>query len=206
MKVTNLMLMTLDGAIASNPHENTQDRLRLGMTSPEDQALLHKELGASDAVILGAETLRTEGSVPEIKNALGYFPTWCIYTRRGLDGAIPFWKQKAIRRIFVSEQKLPTWDGAEPFAYGKGAPGRTLLEELKRRGMKKVLLLGGSKVNQIFYGEGLVNELKLTIAPQLLGNSKGPHLVSGPLKDSVSLKLLSCESQRSFVFLHYVVL
>lgn len=199
MKVTNLMLMSLDGEITAMADEPSSQRLKSGFTCPEDQELLQNEMKASDAIIMGAKTLRVEKRLPELKHN----PTWCIYTQKGFDASLPFWKQTQIPRILVSEKPLPVLgSNVESLAYGKNKPAKFLLEELRKRGFKRILLLGGGELNTVFYNEGLVDELKLTIAPLLVGKGLNRFIAPG-LEGLLSFELLGSEAKGSHIFLHY---
>lgn len=81
----------------------------------------------------------------------------------------------------------------------------TLVKKSEERGYKTMLLLGGSEVNSMFFDAGLVDELWLTIEPQMFG--KGNGLV-GDLKNDISLKLESVEklNDTGTLLLHYLAL
>ena len=205
--LTNLMVMSLDGEITGSTQETSAERVKMGLSNPDDQALLHQEIQKADAIFIGANSVRAEGRVLSLKNKKGKYPTWCIFTNSGLENAsLEFWKQTEIPRILVSKQKLttPPPSSVETWHYQDSPPGASLLAELRRRGMKSFLLLGGGGLNQLFYEEGLVDELKLTLAPLLLGKGIARFL-GGRLHKTSSLELLSCVPKGSFVFLHYKV-
>ncbi len=205
MKVTNLMLMTLDGEIASHHQETNDERLQDGLSNAYDQSLVHDEIMKCDAVIIGASSIRADPKILQVKNVRGVYPTWCVYTTRGFTDSLPFWQQNEVPRILVSPTPVASFSKeVKPLVYGSKAPGAFLLEYLKAQGVDNVLLLGGGHVNQMFYQEKLVNELKLTIAPCLLakGNTR---VVNAPLDHSVRLELLSSYAKDSFLYLHYRV-
>jgi riboflavin biosynthesis pyrimidine reductase len=198
------MVMSLDGEIASKTNESSFQRLKIGLTNSEDQDLVRREIEASEAVIIGANSVRAEGNLPEIKNFQGKYPTWCIYTNNGLEFPRAFWDQKKIPRIMVSQNALKSVHSeVESLSYGGLPPARFLMRELQGRGFKKILLLGGGQVNSLFYSEACVDELKLTIAPILLG--KNLSCLSASLDQAVHFELLSSEAKGSFLFLHYKV-
>jgi riboflavin biosynthesis pyrimidine reductase len=205
MKLTNLMLMSLDGEIATHPHESSQERIQAGFSSREDQELLRHEVSQSEAVIIGAQSVRVEGGILDLKNQKGVYPTWCIFTNKGLNPTLRFWKQDYIPRILISEKTIESSDeSVESLHYGEAQAGAFLMRILKKRGFERVLLLGGGELNRIFYREGLVDELKLTVAPQVIGKGAA-RFVETPLERSVQLELLSCEKKVSHLFLHYKV-
>lgn len=206
MKVTNLMLMSLDGEIASHLRENSAERIKSGFTCPEDQALLQTEIQNTEAVVIGAESIRSEGSLPLLKNPTkkgGSYPLWCVLSNKGLDKELPFWSQQDIPRVLVSQkpQKLLI-DSVELWTYNACHPAKFILDELKKRGISKVLLLGGGKVNQLFYEQNLVDELKLTLAPWIVGKGVS-RFVNPTLQEVRKFELISTQAVRSHLFLHY---
>lgn len=204
MKVTNLMVMSLDGEITTQPQENSAERLKIGLTNQDDQELLEEEIKLCDAVIIGAESVRWETKILELMNYEGKYPTWCVFTNKGLDPSLEFWRQNRVPRMLVSQKPCGHSSEVENLPYGNSPPGKFLLRELKRRGFKKILLLGGGLLNQVFYSEGLVDELKLTVAPLLV--AKGLNRLVGPgLEVPVHFELLASEAKGSFLFLHYKV-
>ena len=203
MKVINLMLMSLDGEIASRSDETNDERLQQGVSNPYDQNLVKEEIKQSEAVIIGAASVRADAHLGPFKNFRGDYPTWFIYTTRGFDPSLAFWQQSANPRVLVSAGLLPrSSDKVGSLCYGTHPPGQFLLDHLRSKGVERVLLLGGGKVNQIFYGENLVDELKLTIAPRFLGRGQ-TRVVNAPLPTPVQLELISSLVKDSFIYSHY---
>ena len=85
-----------------------------------------------------------------------------------------------------------------------------LVEELKEKGYKNVLVEGGPTLLGSFLKENLINEVFLTIAPKIFGNNKNSTLtlVEGYLfpKNSIKkLRLLSIKKLESEIYLRYKV-
>ena len=76
------------------------------------------------------------------------------------------------------------------------------LAELKRTPGKNIWLVGGGKLISQLLNQGLVDELRLTIAPVLLGS--GIPLFTG-LKEPVSLHLTKTVQYGQFIELDYTV-
>lgn len=80
-------------------------------------------------------------------------------------------------------------------------PAKKLLENLRRRGFRKVFVIGGSRVNSLFLRAGLVDEIWLTLAPKIFG--KGVGLFGSDLPE-INLRLLSTrKTADGFIFLRY---
>ena len=88
---------------------------------------------------------------------------------------------------------------------------QTLLEDLKEKGYKNVLVEGGPTLLGSFLKENLIDEIFLTIAPKIYGsqNLTTSNLVEGillPPKHIKKLKLLSVKQIGNELFLRYRVL
>ena len=204
MRLTNVMVGSLDGEIATKSLETSQERIQHGLSSSADSDHFQREVLHCDAVIIGAETLRTEGSVLSLKNDRGEYPLWVILTSRGFDGDLPFWQQKDIPRLIVSSKpwESPSSEVDVKVLDSNLPPGQQTLDLLQEQGKERVLLLGGGEVNRTFYTEHLVDELKLTIAPLLIGKGLS-RVVNSPLREINRFSLISCEAKDDFIFTHY---
>ena len=91
------------------------------------------------------------------------------------------------------------------FAYKDSPPGRAICQELEKKGFHKVLLLGGSMLNSLFYKEKLVDELMLTIAPVLLANKGAIGLIEPHLDQPIQMTLINSAVDQNHLFLTYQV-
>jgi riboflavin-specific deaminase-like protein len=85
------------------------------------------------------------------------------------------------------------------------------LQWLKEKwNVKHLLCEGGGALNDALFGAGLVNELHLTICPNIFGGRKAPTLAEGPGRSSLAkadrLKLKSAKRLGDELFLVYRVL
>jgi len=164
----------------------------------------------ADAIITGANSLRVTRTVFQNLNARGKIPTWFILTKAGLPSDLEFWDQRDVCKIIASnENPFSQWktipENSHWLKINELAPAKSITDDLKRRGLDRVLLFGGGAINKIFYQENLVNELKLTIAPFVFGNISAPSLVDAGFEESRNFSLLSSHAVGSHVFLHYRV-
>lgn len=205
MQLVNVMAMSLDGEIAAESLEDNEGRIKAGLSSPYDQKLVDEELEGSDAVIIGAESVRAASKLRSVKNRLGVYPMWVILTRKGFDLSLPFWQQKSIPRMIVSPQPVTLHsDSVMNLHYADKKPGTFVLEHLHQLGAEKVLLFGGGQINKIFYDENLVDEIKITIAPLLLGKGLA-RFVEAPIGTARKLQLLTFHEREDFLYVHYRV-
>ncbi|MBP6217967.1 MAG: dihydrofolate reductase family protein [Oligoflexales bacterium] len=214
MKIINIMAASLDGRIAAQTIENSEERKKFGLSNEDDQAFLRSELRQADAVILGSRSILADGQLIEGINDKGQQALWVLFTTKGLPATLPFWRQTHIPRILVSPQplnpvpKLDKTPGAGApvnWTYGQQHPARFVYEKLQDIGIERVLLFGGGQINALFYEQKLVSELKLTLAPILVGKDT-PFFVQPELSSERRFKLLSVDARSSFVYLHYEVI
>ncbi|WP_291998849.1 dihydrofolate reductase family protein [Caldivirga sp.] len=167
--------ITMDGKIA-NPY------VRSRFTCRYDLERLFKARDEVDATIVGAQTvIDVDGT---------YTPkTGKQILRVLIDGAfrVPleskFLSSPAPVLIAVTERaprakiELARKAGMEVMEFDKQVDVEVLLGKLAERGIKKVLVEGGGVVYWQFFTKNLIDEVRLTIAPFMLG--KGTSFLEG---------------------------
>jgi riboflavin biosynthesis pyrimidine reductase len=207
MKIVNVMASSLDGRIGVHDREGDAERLDVGMSNPSDQEHLRKQIGGSDAIIVGASSIRANGSCLDSPGKSGKPPVWFIFAQTPLPESYEFWQQKHIRRVLVSASPLPIVPDSEVenLIYGSADPAMFLALYLRLQSFERALLFGGGVVNSWFYNQKLVDQLELTLAPMMIGKPDSPYLVAPALKEAVQFLLDSSQISESFVFLSYSV-
>lgn len=208
MHVINVMAMSLDAQIANSSTERDEERAAAGFTNQDDKDHLLALLRTADAVVVGSRSLLASGGAFEERNVHGRLPIWVVATNRGLPANAPFWRQAAVPRCLASRVPLvlPEHTGVvDNLVYGAAAPAAHILQALTARGAQRVLLFGGSEVNRLFYSEGLVNELWVTVCPLILGGNTAVPLIAAPLPHPIHLTLKASQSRGDLVFLNYTV-
>lgn len=206
MKIINVMATSLDGGTAMFPGETDGERHAYEFSSKDDYEFVVDTIRSADAVVVGKSTFLA-GGVIDVKNNEGIYPEWYIFTNRGFTiedrptgNPVPV--------TLVSRENLPAEsypEGGGKLFFGVKCPAKTLIEHLEKKGKKRVLLLGGGTLNQLFYKEGLVDELFLTLCPIILGSETAINLVKAPLPAPVRLTLKSSKVSGNLVFLKYRV-
>ncbi len=209
VRIINVMAASLNGKIGAESLESDAARQTLGLSSPEDYAFLCKQIRESDAIIVGATSVRANGACLDVAGRHGTPPIWYVLSEKGLSQDIPFWQQHNIPRIIVSTHAMtiPKSSGVN-FLEIKPSENiaRSIYKDLEKKGLKRVLLFGGGVVNRWFYEEGLVDELKLTLSPLFIGGVGQPELIDSHIRQHVRFRLVSSQQAESFVFLSYEVL
>jgi diaminohydroxyphosphoribosylaminopyrimidine deaminase/5-amino-6-(5-phosphoribosylamino)uracil reductase len=140
---------TLDGRTAA------PDGSSRWITGALARADVHQLRAESDAVAVGAGTVRADDPSLTVRDAPGRDP------ERVVLGTVP----PGARVMPVTEHT--------------GELG-VLLDELGGRGVLQLLVEGGSHVAHAFHGAGLVDQYVVYVAPALLGGDDGMPLFAGP--------------------------
>ena len=148
------MACTADGRIAA-----TDGRSRW-ITGPAARRRVHELRAESDAVLVGAGTVRADD--PEL-------------TVRDADGPSP--RRVVLGTVAPDARVHPCleWTGDLP----------TLLNRLGSEGVVQLLVEGGGRVAGSFHREGLVDRYVLHVAPRIAGGSDAPGLFGGAAATSV---------------------
>lgn len=152
------LAMTLDGAIAA------PDGTSKWITGPEARADVHRLRAESDAIIVGAGTVRADDPSLTVRD----------FTPAVVDDQQPHldpW------RIVLGS--APDAGRTAPFESWTGTID-ALLDDLGRRAMLQVMVEGGAQVAGSFHRQGLVDEYHLYLAPALLGGDDARAAFGGP--------------------------
>jgi len=217
-KVTVNFAASVDGRITTR----TREHVSLG--SESDRRLMDELRVQADAVIVGAGTVRHDGRPMRIryedlqarrtKRRLSAHPINVVLTRTlDLSPRSRFFAANDIHRIIFTTSRAPKTrvrrfaNVAEVVVLpGGDVDPKRVMQELRKRGLKRVLLEGGGEVHFSFAQAGLVGDLFVTVTPRLIGGNDAPSLLDGEgflWKDHIGLKLVSSRRVGEEVFLHY---
>jgi 5-amino-6-(5-phosphoribosylamino)uracil reductase len=186
--------MSLDG------HLDDDSPRRLVLSGPEDLDEVDALRASCDAVVVGAGTVRADDPRLVVRSAARRAervaagrpasPVRVVLTRSGdlPPGAALFRADPsgaaAVPLVLVPAARLGAVRArlsgvAEVAAAGSAGDPGDVVAELARRGARRVLVEGGTGVNTAFLAAGAVDELRLAVAPFLVGRPAAPRLV-GP--------------------------
>jgi diaminohydroxyphosphoribosylaminopyrimidine deaminase/5-amino-6-(5-phosphoribosylamino)uracil reductase len=140
---------SLDGRIAA------PDGSSKWLTGPEARADAHQLRAESDAIAVGAGTVRADDPALTVRDAQGEDPL----------------------RIVLGS--APAGARVQPAIEHHGDVG-SLLDDLGSRGVLQLLVEGGSRVAWSFHQQDLVDQYVIYLAPVLLGGDDGIPMFRGP--------------------------
>lgn len=166
---------------------------RLVLSGAEDLDRVDAVRAASDAILVGAATVRADDPRLLVRSAERRAareaagrpadPTRVVLTTSGeLDPAARvFTVGTGPRLVYCPGGRVPATaallgDAATVLDGGDPVDPRRVLADLRGRGVRRLMVEGGSAIHTAFLAAGLVDELHLVIAPFLLGSAGEPRL------------------------------
>ena len=199
--------MSLDGKIAF------ADGRPAKLSSQEDMGRVHALRAHTDAILVGVGTVLADDPKLTVdpESASGRHPLRIVLdsdgktpeTSKVLDGRAP-------TLIVTCADCTKTFPNAEVFRAGADEVDlEALLDHLGSRGVRTLLVEGGSTVIWSFLRRGLADEVKVFVASRILGGHASPTLAGGEgahsLKETFPLHLERAERLGDGVLLEYTV-
>ncbi|MFX0001332.1 MAG: 2,5-diamino-6-(ribosylamino)-4(3H)-pyrimidinone 5'-phosphate reductase [Candidatus Hodarchaeota archaeon] len=204
--------MTIDGKIASKTGDPE-------LSDDQDWKEVHKLRSQVDAIIVGKNTILKDNpklhikfhehkgykrivvdsnlSIPINSNVVSFqletYPTIICTTENAPLQRIKEFESKGVKILKVGDRKLVNI--------------LDLMPRLYNLGIQKILLEGGGTLNWSFIEKNLVDEIRLTIAPWIIGGKDATTLVEGTGFESMAqgqrFKLLEILNRDNYVMLRY---
>ncbi|GGK54761.1 hypothetical protein GCM10011591_28240 [Nocardia camponoti] len=181
--------MSIDGYIDDASPE------RLLLSNAADFDRVDGLRAASDAILIGARTLRTDNPrllvndadrrAARVARGEPEYPVKVTVTESGeLDPTLRFWHTGGKKLVYTGARgaaELRMRFGGD-FAEVEIVALTDLslaavLDDLGARGIRELMVEGGTGIHTGFLSAGLADELKLAIAPILVGDSAAPRFV-----------------------------
>ncbi len=218
-RITTILAMSADGKIS--------DRFRTAARFPSvaDQAHLERCLATADATLFGAGTLRAYGTTALVKDPALLAkrrqqqlsqPIHIVCSRSGqLDPTARFFSQPVPRWLLTTPTGAKNWYGQNCFERIWPAPTMensdrfdwlTILSELKTLDIHHLVLMGGGELVAALLAMDVIDELRLTICPLIVGGRQAPTPCDGDgfsLASAPGFILISNQTVGDEVFLHY---
>jgi riboflavin-specific deaminase-like protein len=180
--------MSIDGYI-----DDTSPK-RLLLSNAEDFDRVDAVRAESDAILIGATTLRRDNPRLLVNSAerraareargLPAYPLKVTVTASGdLDPGLKFWHHGAAKVVYCPDSAVRLLRDrlanladvvglGEPLAFG------AMLDDLAGRGVRQLMVEGGSTIHTQFLTAGLVDEIHLAVAPFFVGDPGAPRFVN----------------------------
>ncbi len=180
--------VSIDGYI----DDSTPERLLL--SNAEDFARVDQVRADSDALLIGAETMRRdnprllvkseERRAARVAHGLPPYPLKISVTGSGnLDPTLRFWHHGGAKLVYTTDSALQITqerlDGlAEVVSLGSDLGFALLLDDLGKRGIRRLMVEGGGQIHTAFLSQGLADEIHMAVAPIVVGDESAPRFLS----------------------------
>jgi riboflavin biosynthesis pyrimidine reductase len=180
--VRAMMVTTLDGS-ATGP-----DGLSGSISSRADRAVLSEVRRLSDAVLIGAGTLRAERYTPMLakvadageRAALGLAPAPVVVVVSGsldLPWDEPFFSDSAVRPIVITTESAEPGSLATARGHadvitvaGERVGPAAIIDALVGRGLNRIVCEGGPSLLSSLAVAELIDEADIAVSPMMVGN------------------------------------
>lgn len=205
--------MTIDGKIASKKGDPE-------LSDEEDWIEVHKLRTQVDAIIVGKGTILKDNPKLHIKfhKHDGYYRIALDSNLEiPLDSNIITFQPEIYPTIIcttenVSEKRIKEYENRNVKIIKVGKSKQVdlvkLMPILFEMGIESILLEGGGTLNWDFIKNDLIDEIRLTVAPWLIGGMDATSLIDGEGFDKMNegprFKLMNVDNRNSYVILKYL--
>ncbi len=190
--------VTVDGKLTLSKGVSSKEIMKF--MDEEANRYLHETRAKVDGIMVGAETIRTDNPYLTVRYVSGKNPTRITPTSTAdipLDANI---LKKDSPTIIVTTEKAPEVrvkalsEKVEVIIAGKEEVDLVkMMDILYNRGIRNLMVEGGSTLNWNLIKNGLVDEIRIIHMPFIVGGADTPTLVGGEgfksLEEIVKLKL-----------------
>lgn len=199
--------ISIDGKLATRTG-------RSNLSSKKDLIRVHKLRKTADAILVGRNTISIDDPLLTVRYVKGKNPVRIILDSKGSlsPKSRVVETAKKIPTILVVSENAPRKverfiaKGVGVIRCGKNKIDlKKLLEILRKKGIKRIIVEGGGTTNWYFFKEKLVDEITLTVTPYVIGGNTAISLVEGDGFEEIpdSFKLKKIEKIRNEIVLHY---
>lgn len=208
LKVVVNCAMSADGKIALKTRRQTR------ISNEEDRKRVHELRNGSDAILVGIETILSDNPKLTVKKKYVRHPRKPIRIVLDSSGRTPrdaHVLDGASRTIIVTNESCrKKFRDAETMRCGKKEIDiKRLMRLLEKRGVKTLLVEGGSKVIWSFLRSRIADEVNIFVGSMVIGGEAAPTPAggagAGSEKEIVALRLKSAEVLGNGVLLQYKV-
>lgn len=192
--MSDLPYVTLSGATSLDGYLDTADPPRLALSNEADRDRVDDVRSQNDAILVGARTVRRDNPRLLVRSparqsrrkAAGRpdSPWKVTVTETGnLDPRAAFFTTGETPKLVYCPTPMVTHirqrlgQTAHVIGLGAGVAMIDLIADLADRGIRKLMVEGGTTIHTQFLTANLVDELHLVVAPLFVGDSRAPRFV-----------------------------
>jgi len=176
----------LSVAVSLDGHIDDRGAERFPLSNAEDFDHVDRMRAESDAILAGAETLRRDNArllvysderrARRIADGKPEFPLRVVVTRSGeLNPELRFWHCGGARLVYTKSARTTVGHLAETKIFSNFGE---ILDDLGARGVRKLMVEGGTSIHTAFLSAGLADEIRVAVAPMLIGQATAPRFVN----------------------------
>lgn len=183
--------VSLDGVLDTRPGED-----RLLLSNAEDFDRVDAVRASSDAILVGAGTLRADNPRLLVKSeqrrsdrvsaGLPEYPLKVTVTRTGdIDADWKFWHHGGEKAVFAVGREAAEKaskalnDLARVHQVPEGQEWEVVLDVLHQvHGVRRLMVEGGGQIHTQLLEQGFADELQLVLAPLLVGQADAPRMLN----------------------------
>ncbi|QHA05587.1 5-amino-6-(5-phosphoribosylamino)uracil reductase [Streptomyces broussonetiae] len=210
----------LSAAVSLDGYLDDTGPERLLLSSPADFDRVDAVRAESDAILVGAGTIRAdnprllvnsaERRAARVGQGMPEYPLKVTVTASGdLDPAAKFWHTGGDKLVYTTDRGAERaarllGDSADVVPLGPALDWRVLLEHLRVvRGVRRLMVEGGGTVHTQLLQQGLADELQLVLAPLLVGDTDAPRLFGPGTYQAGRLCLVETRRIEDVVLMRY---
>jgi len=197
----------------------TFERRQTKISSKEDMRRVQNLRASVDAILVGIGTVLADDPHLTVKSEyLGRARNAGNPTRVVVDSRLRIPRKakvldgRAKTIVATASKSRKALGNAEILACGRRGKVdlRRLMNELSKRGIRKVLVEGGGELIWSFLRQGLADELRIFVGNLVLGGKDAPTVADGAgarsAKEAVKLRLIRTRKMEGGILLEYLVL
>ncbi|MGM1064397.1 RibD family protein [Saccharothrix sp. Mg75] len=182
----------LSVAVSVDGHIDDRGTERFPLSNAEDFDHVDRVRAESDAILVGAATVRRDNPrllvndpgrrAERVASGLPEFPLKVVVTGSGdLDRERAFWHCGGDKVVYTTDSghrgAAGLADLADVVALGPDLDFGALLDDLGGRGVGRLMVEGGSAVHTAFLAAGLADEIRMAVAPMIIGQHGAPRFL-----------------------------
>jgi 5-amino-6-(5-phosphoribosylamino)uracil reductase len=167
---------------------------RFPLSNAEDFDHVDRVRAESGAILVGAATIRrdnprllvnsAERRAARIARGCPEYPLKVTVTSSGdLDPALKFWHHGGDKLVYTTDSgrsraRAAVGGLADVVCLGPAIDFGALLDDLGERGVDRLMVEGGGTIHTAFLAAGLADEIRMAVAPMLIGQASAPRFVN----------------------------